>query len=122
MRISVLLLALAALGCAPMEDEEAPAAAAPAAAPVLLIGNKGENTLSFVDLASGRELGREATGPMPHEIAVSPDGSQAAVVAYGGHTIDIFEVATRRRLRTIDLAPNQGPHGLAWLADGRILA
>jgi YVTN family beta-propeller protein len=96
--------------------------ASPAAAQTLLIGNKGENTVSFVDLRSGRELGRAATGNMPHEIAISPDGRQAAVVAYGGRSIDIFEVATRTKLRTIDLSPNQGPHGIAWLPDGRILA
>jgi len=96
--------------------------ATPAAAQTLLIGNKGENTLSFVDLGTGRELGRAATGRMPHEIAVSPDGRQAAVVAYGGQTIDVFDVATRTKLRTIDLAPGQGPHGIFWLSDGRIVA
>ena len=89
--------------------------------PVLLVGNKGEDTLSFVDLASGIELGRSPTGKMPHEIAVSPDGTQAAVVAYGGKTIDLFGVATRAKLKTIDLAPNEGPHGIAWLKDGRII-
>lgn len=87
----------------------------------LLIGNKGEDTVSFVDLATGRELGRAPTGRMPHEIAISPDGLQAAVVAYGGHTIDIFDIASRTRLRQIDLSPNEGPHGIIWLADGRIL-
>jgi YVTN family beta-propeller protein len=96
--------------------------AAPAAAQTLLIGNKGENTLSFVDLATGRELGRSPTGRMPHEIAISPDGRQAAVVAYGARSIDVFDVASRAKLRTIDLAPNEGPHGLLWLTDGRILA
>jgi DNA-binding beta-propeller fold protein YncE len=89
---------------------------------VLLVGNKGEDSLSFVDLGSGVELGRAATGRMPHEIAVSPDGRQAAVVAYGGASIDIFDIATRRRVRTIDLGANQGPHGLLWLADGRLVA
>jgi YVTN family beta-propeller protein len=89
---------------------------------LLLVGNKGENSLSFIDLADGRELGRAATGRMPHEIAVSPDGRQAAVVAYGGSTIDLFDIATRARLRTIELAPNQGPHGLVWLSDGRLVA
>jgi YVTN family beta-propeller protein len=88
----------------------------------LLVGNKGEDTLSFVDLASGRELARVPTGRMPHEIAVSPDGRQAAVVAYGGTSIDIFDVAGRAKLRTIELAPNQGPHGLLWLSDGRLVA
>lgn len=88
----------------------------------LLIGNKGEDTLSFVDLATGRELGRVATGKAPHEIAVSPNGRQAAVVSYGGRSIDIFDIASRRKLRTVDLSPNEGPHGLLWLKDGRLLA
>jgi YVTN family beta-propeller protein len=117
------LAALALLALAP----GAACAQPPAPAPVpvtgtLLVGNKGEDTLSFIDLATGRELGRAATGRMPHEIAVSPDGRQAAVVAYGGRSIDIFDVRTRARLRTIDLSPNEGPHGIIWLADGRILA
>jgi YVTN family beta-propeller protein len=93
-----------------------------ASAQTLLVGNKGEDTISFIDLGSGRELGRAATGRMPHEIAISADGRQAAVVAYGGTSIDIFDVATRARLRTIELAPNQGPHGLVWLRDGRLIA
>jgi YVTN family beta-propeller protein len=90
-------------------------------AQTLLVGNKGEDTLSFIDLKTGRELGREKTGRMPHEIAISPDGRQAAVVAYGGTSIDLFDVASRSRLRTIELAPNQGPHGLLWLPDGRLI-
>lgn len=113
-RIAVLA-ALAALLLAPDR-------AAAEAGEILLVGNKGEDTLSFVDLATGRELGRAQTGRMPHEIAVSPDGRQAAVVSYGGRSIDIFDIASRNRLRTIDLSPNEGPHGIVWLADGRILA
>ena len=96
--------------------------AQPATGPILLVGNKGEDSLSFIALDDGRELGRPKTGRMPHEIAVSPDGKQAAVVAYGGTTIDLFDVASREKVRTIELAPNAGPHGLVWLADGRIVA
>lgn len=92
------------------------------AAEMLLVGNKGENTLSFVDLAQAKEVGRVPTGRMPHEIAISPDGRQAAVVSYGGRSIDVFDVASRAKLRTIDLSPNDGPHGLIWLSDGRIVA
>jgi len=88
----------------------------------LIVGNKGEDTVSFVDLASGRELGRAPTGRMPHEIAISPDRRQAAVVSYGGRSIDIFDIASRTRLRQIDLGANEGPHGIVWLPDGRILA
>lgn len=91
-----------------------------APADTLLIGNKGENTVSFVDLASGSECARLPTGPQPHEIAVSANGGQAAVVAYGGTTIDIFDVPHARLIRRIDLSPAAGPHGIVWLRDGRI--
>ena len=96
--------------------------AGPAAAETLLVGNKGEDTLSVIALDSGAELARLPTGRMPHEIAISPDGKQAAVVAYGGTTIDIFDIAGRTKLRTVDLSPNQRPHGLLWLSDGRLVA
>ncbi len=122
MKLLIGLIGMAAIACAPAEQAEEARGAPAAQGDVLLVGNKGENTLSFIDLASGRELGRSPTGPMPHEIAVSPDGRQAAVVAYGGRSLDVYDVASRARLRTIDLAPNQGPHGLVWLGDGRILA
>jgi YVTN family beta-propeller protein len=59
---------------------------------------------------------------MPHEIAISSDGKQAAVVAYGGASIDILDVGPIRFARRIDLSPNQGPHGLVWLPDGRLIA
>jgi DNA-binding beta-propeller fold protein YncE len=107
-------------GSALLAQGDAPKPAAPAG-PILLIGNKGEDTLSFVDLATGRELARQPTGKAPHEIAVSPDGKTAAVVAYGGKTIDLVDVASRTRTRTIDLSPNQGPHGIVWLDDGRLV-
>jgi YVTN family beta-propeller protein len=112
------LLLLSSSACLAQADEPRPASSGP----VLLIGNKGEDTLSFVDLASGQELGRQPTGKAPHEIAVSPDGKTAAVVAYGGKSIDLFDVASRTKLKTIDLSPNEGPHGISWLADGRIVA
>jgi YVTN family beta-propeller protein len=95
--------------------------AAAAGERLLLVGNKGENSLSIVDLASGEERVRLPTGPAPHEIAVSPDGRAAAIVSYGGRSIDLFDIPAQRLVRTIDLAPNEGPHGIAWLPDGRIL-
>ena len=96
--------------------------ATPATAETLLVGNKGEDSLSLIALASGEEFARLPTGKMPHEIAISPDGKRAAVVAYGSTTIDVFDVAGRTRVRTIDLSPNRRPHGLLWLTDGRLVA
>ena len=119
--MAVRMWAIAALAACVAGLASLPTAAGAAGA-ILLVGNKGEDTVSFVDLATGTELARAPTGRMPHEIAISPDGTKAAVVAYGGATIDIFDIASRTRLKTIDLAPNEGPHGIAWLADGRIVA
>lgn len=91
-------------------------------AETLLVGNKAEDTVSFLDLATGQERARVATGDAPHEIAISPDGKQAAVVAYGGTTIDVFDVASARLVKRIDISPNAAPHGIAWLRNGRIVA
>jgi len=96
--------------------------AAPAEADTLIVGNKGENSVSFVDLGSGRELRRLETGPMPHEVALSPDGRTAALVEYGGNGILLFDVARGERIERIDLGANRRPHGLVWLGDGRLVA
>ncbi|WP_373488024.1 YncE family protein [Blastomonas sp.] len=124
----LLFTALPAEAQTPAATPAATHAASGPAAPIstshgtLIIGNKGENTVSFIDLATGREMERRETGLMPHEVAISPDGNRAAVVAYGGQTIDIFDVSSGHFVETIDLAPNLRPHGIAWLVDGRIFA
>lgn len=98
-----------------------------AAAQTLVVGNKGADTAGFVDLVSGAMRVERATGPAPHEVAVSPDGALAAVVAYGsaaapGTTISLFDVASATALGVIDLGAHRRPHGIVWLPDGRHLA
>ncbi len=44
------------------------------------------------------------------------------MVAYGGNSIDLIDIAAARKLRTIDLGANLRPHGLVWLSDGRLVA
>lgn len=97
-------------------------ATTPAGAQTLIVGNKGEDSVSFIDLKTGRQRARVPTAAMPHEVAVSPDGARAAVVAYGGKTIDIFDVRRAARIERIDLGTNSRPHGLVWLGDGRLIA
>ena len=111
MRILLAFL-ISLLGCAPDIAW---------AGDLLLVANKRENTVSFIDLASGAELGRTKVGSTPHELAASPDGREVAVVAYGGHNVDIIDVGSRSKLRTIDLGRNAEPHGIQWLKDGRII-
>ena len=92
-----------------------------AAADTLIVGNKLADTVSFVDLGSGREVAELPTGEAPHEVAVSPDGKLAFVVAYGGTTMDLFDVEKLEKVGTCDLSPNAAPHGIVWTEAGGVL-
>jgi YVTN family beta-propeller protein len=116
------LMAAALLGCA--SAAPVPPLADPGR---LLVVNKGENTLSVLDPASGAELARIPTGEGPHEVAVSPDGRRAVVTNYGvqgrpGHTLTVVDLSRLEATATIDLGDQRAPHGIAWLPDGRRLA
>lgn len=94
------------------------------AAPRLLVGNKAADTVWALDRATGARLEAYATGPAPHEIAVSHDGRTAVVTTYGHQdahhaltVIDLLDGGTR----TIDLGTHGRPHGLQLLADGDAL-
>lgn len=92
-------------------------------ASLLLIGNKGEDTVSFIDLSSGKELARVPTSQKaPHEIAISPNERFAAVVNYGSADIDIIDIASRTVLHSYQLGGDKNPHGIVWQDDGRIFA
>lgn len=102
------------------------AAAAPVHADTLLVGNKVEHTLSFVDLKSGKEVARRETGRAPHELAVSPDGRTAVAVSYReqgftGDTLHVFDIASATKSSVITLPGHKGLHGLKWVGKGRHL-
>jgi len=96
-------------------------ASAPAAlADTLLVGNKAEHTVSFIDLETGEEVARRETGRAPHEIAVSPDGKTAVVVSYAesgyaGNTLHVFDIPSAEKTGVIDLGEATRPHGLKWI-------
>ncbi|MEP2102851.1 MAG: beta-propeller fold lactonase family protein [Parasphingorhabdus sp.] len=115
-----LMSAILFASCSASAEQSPPYKQHPAE--ILLVGNKGEDSLSFIDLKTGREVARRDTGKNPHEVAISPDGRLAAIVSYGAQHIDIFDIAAREKIETIDLAPNKSPHGIVWLGDGRIIA
>ncbi|MEZ5893474.1 MAG: YncE family protein [Parvularculaceae bacterium] len=102
--------------------------ASSASAATLIVGNKVENTVSFVDLENGVEVARRETGRAPHEIAVSPDGKRAIVVSYRadgyvGETLDVFDVERAEKITTISITGHKAPHGLKWIAGtNRVIA
>jgi len=90
---------------------------------VLLIANKSEDTVSFVDLESLELLGKVETGRGPHEVAVTPDGKIAFTANYEGEgdNLSMIDVESRKGARRIPLDPYRRPHGLAISRDGRML-
>lgn len=99
-------------------------AAAQTATSTLLVLNKEDATLAFVDPVSGQVLATVAVGVGPHELVTSDDGRWAFASNYGtgpapGSTISMVDVAARKELRRIDVSPLRRPHGLAF-AGGKL--
>ena len=89
-----------------------------AAAAELLVLNKSDATLSFIDPESGKTSGSVSTGDGPHEIELSSNGRLAFVSNYGasvaGKTLSVIDVADRKEQRRVDLGDLRRPHGLAF--------
>ena len=95
----------------------------PAHPEYLLVGNKGDDSISFINLETGREIARRpVSAKSPHEIAVTPSGEFAAVVNYGSAAIDVFNIAFKTIETTIDLGENLNPHGILPLKSGGFIA
>jgi YVTN family beta-propeller protein len=110
------ILALAVL-CAATLAAQTPAL-------TLLVGNKDENSLAFVDPATNKVLGRVPTGEGPHEIAASSDGKLAFASNYGtgpnpGFTISVIDAVNMKEIRKVDVSPMRRPHGL-FFANGKL--
>lgn len=99
------------------------AAAAPTG--TLLVLNKSDDTVSFIDLATSKVKATVPTGDGPHEVAVSADGKTAVIANYGdaakpGKTLSVVDVHGKKVVRTIDLGNYSRPHGVAWLQGNEV--
>ncbi|MGH7546120.1 MAG: YncE family protein [Gemmatimonadota bacterium] len=113
----VALLAAGTFTGAAVMAGRAPQAAV--SGPVLLVTNKAENTVSFVDPATRAELARVPSGRSPHEIAVTPEGRWAFVANYGESSLTVVDVRAMRADGRVDLGPHSRPHGIVVAPDGR---
>jgi YVTN family beta-propeller protein len=109
------------LTCAALVSASVLAAETPSL--TLLVGNKDENSLAFVDPTSGKVLGRVPTGEGPHEVVASTDGKTAFVANYGtgpapGSSISVIDVVNMKEIRKVDISPLRRPHGL-YFANGK---
>ena len=94
------------------------------AADLLLVINKGDNTLAIIDAATLKILGTAPTGPDPHEVVASADGKLAYITNYNAgngfaNSMSVVDVVARTALPPIDLGALARPHGIT-LSDGKI--
>ena len=115
LRLVVPLLLLAAASALPAAD-------GPSA--LLLALNKGDHTLAIVDAATLEVLGKAPSGPDPHEVIGSADGTLAFITNYTvgnlfANSLSVVDLTARKALPPIDLGALSRPHGLA-LAGGKV--
>jgi len=87
----------------------------------LLVLNKGEDTLTVLDVPSYRALATIPVGKEPHEVVATPDGRKAYVSNVRDKTLSVVDLATLKVARTLRSDRFDSPHGLAMTPDGRFL-
>ncbi|MET8077985.1 beta-N-acetylglucosaminidase domain-containing protein [Streptomyces sp. NPDC005303] len=81
--------------------------------------NQGSNTVSVIDVASGKVTATVAVGKVPAGLALTPDGDTLWVANYTDGTVQSIDTAT---LRTGTPVPvGAGPENMAVTPDGRTL-
>jgi len=89
----------------------------------LVVVNKKDDTVNFIDLQSRKIKFTRDTGKGPHELAMSTDGRLAVVTNYiGGNSLTVFDVQQAKKIKTIDLSHYPRPHGILFLKDQRSVA
>ncbi len=97
------------------------AAPAPSSAGLLLVANKGDQTLALADPDSGRQVATIVEGGVTgHEVVASPDGKKAFVPIYGnsgvgmpgtdGSTIAVIDLGEHKLIHTVDFGRGVRPH------------
>lgn len=110
-----------AFACAAVAALASAAALAKPLRGTLVVANRGDHSVTFVDLTDNNTGATFKTAIGPHEAAVSPDGTLAAIAEYGaaigGNTIRLFSVSRREEIARLDLREFNRPHGMAFTPD-----
>lgn len=88
---------------------------------VLLVANKGDNSMGIIDLAAGKQIAQVAEGGVTgHEIIASRDGKLAYVPIYGnsgvgqpgtdGSNMVVVDLASRKVVGNVDFGKGVRPH------------
>ncbi len=88
---------------------------------LLVVANKGEHTVGFIDAATGQQIGTVPDGGITvHEVAASPDGRIAYASVYGnsgvgkpgtdGRNMIVIDIAARKVIGNVDFGGGVRPH------------
>lgn len=97
--------------------------AQPLQAAQLLVVNKDDNNLQALDARTGQSRQIIQLGSNPHEV-IAPDCRFVAVSEYDaarGNSVALLDPQSLQLQHRLQLPDGAGPHGLAALADGRLL-
>jgi YVTN family beta-propeller protein len=84
----------------------------------LIVLNKDENTVSFLNASDGQCLRTIPVGAHPHEIAIASDGALAYVSNAMGNSISIIDPVGMEEVGRIEHEEFQFPHDLKISPDG----
>jgi YVTN family beta-propeller protein len=89
--------------------------------PALLVVDKDDSELAIVDPATWKVVKKVKTGPIPHEVAVSEDGTIAITTNYGekhdGTTMSVIDLAKQEGMGDVTFPGLSGPHGIEIRGD-----
>ena len=68
----------------------------------LIVLNKDEDTVSFVDEPKRKIVKTVKVGRSPHEVSVTPDGHKAYISCAGANTVEVFDMKTLEKLTIIE--------------------
>ena len=91
--------------------------------PAFVVGEKAAGSIGFYD-AEFHRIGGAKVGSRPHEITLSPDRKTLYVAdngvmwmtetSAGDNTVSIVDIASMKRIATIDLGQFRRPHGITY--------
>ena len=89
--------------------------------PVLLVANKHDDTLSYINPETLEIVETIATGPNPHEMVITPDRRTMYLSNYDppGNTISVIDIERRKHIKQISTGEYTRIHGAAMAPDGR---
>ena len=119
--VSITIVLLGVLGAGTISQSHAAESGNETMGGLLLVANKGDQTLGIIDPVAGRQVATiSENGLTGHEVVASPDGRRAFVPIYGnagvgkpgtdGQLIRVIDLEKREIVGTVDLGKGVRPH------------